>query len=166
MLARETDIVHVTGPRGCAFAHRATHFRGHDDLVAGDNGILYSLAQNLFRAAVGIDISGVEKVNSRFQTTHDHGVRAGLIHHRDVEEVLAKGHRAQTELGDFQASAAKDSIVHGSIVVSKSRLVNRELRALRNPDAYPDEFRGGAGCAWVPGRNRGRPVVTRPTTLG
>ena len=107
MLARQTDVVHITGARGCAFAHRAAHFRGNDDLVSGKPGILYRLAQNLFRAAVGIDVRGVKKVNSRFQRTRDHCVRAGLIHNSDVQRVIAKGHRAQAQLGNFQASAAQ-----------------------------------------------------------
>ena len=107
MLARQAEVVHITGARGGAFAHRAAHFRSDDDLVAGDAGSFYRLSQNLFRTTVGIDVRGVEKVNSRIQRTRDHGVRACLIHHGDVEEVFAKGHRAQTQLGNFQAGAAQ-----------------------------------------------------------
>src|SRR6267142_5478735 len=107
VLARQADVVYITGALRRGFTHRAAHLGRDNYLVALSAAVFQSLAQDRFRLAVGIDISRVEEVDASLQTTRHHLVPARLIDDGDVQEVAAEGHRAQAQLGNLQPGTSQ-----------------------------------------------------------
>ena len=75
------------------------------------------LAENFFRAAVGVDIGGVEEIDAGVEADVDELVRFGDVGccTPGVEKLLAaaKCGGAKTQNGNLEAGASEQSIFHG-----------------------------------------------------
>ena len=104
--SRHTGIV---GPP----AHRIEELGGDDGVLALT---LQRDTQHRFRGAADIGIGRVEEVHARIERGVHHLRRTLLV------GAIAEGHRAQADLGDFQAGTAEVAVVHGA--------APREVRAI------------------------------------
>ncbi len=105
----------VVGP----VAHRVEHLGGDDRVVPPS---LQRLAQHRLRRAADIGVGGVEERPAGLEHGAHHARRFGLI------GAVAEGHRAEADLGDFEAGTAEASIVH-----SLTPVVGDYARSLMQP---------------------------------
>src|SRR5712691_2240191 len=104
--ARETAGV---GP----IAPGEKHFRGHDQLVTPAH-LAQGATDDLFARAVGINVGGVEEINSEIQGARDErpallfvqtpGMTAALRH--------AVGHATEAEPRDFESGFSESGVFH------------------------------------------------------
>ena len=97
-----------------AGAHCAEHLGGDDHVLAPDAEVLQRLPDHLLRGTAGIDIGGVDEVDAMLKRSGDQ--RLGLtvleIAHVGPIALAAKGHGAEAEFGDEQASIAECLVTH------------------------------------------------------
>jgi hypothetical protein len=96
MLARQPALV---GRR----THRLAQLGRHHDMLAVGGKFLERLAGDLLADAQGIDIGGVEKIDSRFQGPFVEAQALRLIQHPVAPLRRTIGHGAEADFRDFQA---------------------------------------------------------------
>jgi hypothetical protein len=103
------------GPLG---AGGAEHLGGHDHVLAWHLEVLECLAGDDLRAAVRIDVGGVDEVDAGVERAADQRIGLGLLQRADGAPhaaLAAEGHGAEAEFRNEQAGAAEFSVAHGGI---------------------------------------------------
>ena len=132
------DCVHDVAAGGAdvvaARAGAAEDLGGDDDLSAGDVQVLEGLAEGFFALAFGVDVGGIEEVDAGVDGGFDELVGSGLVDGADGSEeagAAMKGHGAETEGRDEQASVAKGLVLHGIPLGREDRLMGIRWRDAR-----------------------------------
>src|SRR4029077_20148950 len=116
-------------------ARRAAHIRARagrvedlgrdDDVLARYLQVAERLAGDLFGAAVGVDVGGVDEVDAGIERAADDALRFLLLKLADLRlyaavVAAAEGHGAEAELGDEQAGAAEGLVFHGGPLLQRA----------------------------------------------
>ena len=94
------------------------NFGGDDHRIAASI-LPQRAAEDLFAAAVGVVVRGIEEVNSAFQRTFNQRTatlfwqRPGMI----AAVRFAEGHAAETESGNAKMGIAKRNVVHKTLLL-------------------------------------------------